>query len=416
MISPRLLTALTAALLIAGGIALWVSPQLRATIFAAFKAAESHPNDHAHGGSHGHGGQHGAEGAIKLSAEQIEKAKIQIAPADRGALAFRLTVTGTIAPDSDRIGRVAAKVIGTVAELRKRLGDRVTKGEVVAVLESREVADAKSDYLAALVKFDLQKTLFERDQTLWDKRVSSEQQFLRSQTALTEVQIRLDVARQKLAALDLSETEVESLPKQPISTLRQKEIRAPVSGQIVERRVSVGAPVGGEGHEQELYVIADLSTVWVELAVPTSELASIREGQPVSISTSAIQTATDGKVVFINPLLHAETRVARVIAAIGNPQMTFRPGTFVTAQITLEEQEVELRIPRSALQTMGGEHVVFVRTPDGFEKREVVLGRSDDKHAEVVFGLDAGENLAVTNTFILKAELGKSEADHGHAH
>jgi len=65
---------------------------------------------------------------------------------------------------------------------------------------------------------------------------------------------------------------------------------------------------------------------------------------------------------------------------------------------------------------MGGEHVVFVRTPDGFEKREVVLGRSDDKHAEVVFGLDAGENLAVTNTFILKAELGKSEADHGHAH
>jgi cobalt-zinc-cadmium efflux system membrane fusion protein len=422
MTFSRRLTILAAALLIAGGAALWLSPQMRATVLAVLKATERHASNNARQGDHGHGAhKHGpgdahGDGAIKLSAEQIEKARIELAPVDKGALAHRITATGTITPDSDRVARVAAKVVGTVAELRKRLGDQVTKGEVIAVLESREVADAKSDYLAALVKFDLQKTLFERDEALWDKRISSEQQFLRSRTALTEAQIRLDVARQKLAALDLSEAEVESLPRQPITALRQKEIRAPLSGQIVERRVSVGAPVGGEGHEQEIYVIADLSSVWVELAVPTSELPSIREGRPVSIGTSANDLRMDGKVIFISPLVHHDTRTARVIAAVANPQMAFRPGTFVTAQITTEEHEVELRIPRSALQTMGGEQVVFVRTADGFEKREVVLGRSDDKYAEVVFGLDAGETLAVTNTFILKAELGKSEADHGHAH
>ena len=230
MAFSRRLTALAAALLIAGGAALWLSPQMRATVLAALKPTDRHVSNHARDSEHGHGahkhgsGAHG-EGSIKLNAEQIAKAKIELAPADKGALTHRIAVTGTITPDSDRVARVAAKVVGTVAELRKRLGDQVTKGEVIAVLESREVADAKSDYLAALVKFDLQKTLFERDQTLWDKRISSEQQFLRSRTALTEAQIRLDVARQKLAALDLSEAEVESLPKQPITALRQKEIR-----------------------------------------------------------------------------------------------------------------------------------------------------------------------------------------------
>ena len=283
MVSRRFIAALAASLILAGGIALWLSPDARTAAFAVImgaghdaskKAEKSQGHD---GHKHHHGADHAPDGIIKLSAEQIERAKIELAPAEKGVLAHRLTVTGSITPDSDRIGRVAAKVVGTVAELRKRLGDRVIKGEVVAVLESREVADAKSDYLAALVNFDLRKMLFERDQMLWDKKIIAEQQFLRSQSAFTEVQLRVNVARQKLAALDLSEAEVQSLPTQPIAALRQKELRAPLSGRIVERRVDLGAPVGGEGHEKELYVIADLSWVWVELSVPTSELTSIRK-------------------------------------------------------------------------------------------------------------------------------------------
>jgi cobalt-zinc-cadmium efflux system membrane fusion protein len=423
MATKKLLSALSLTALVTAGGALWVSPEVRTALSAMLDPAERHAaskawvKGHGHNGhKHGPGEQHGAEGEIMLTGEQIEKAKIELATAGNGSLARRLTVPGTVTPDSDRIGRVAAKVVGTVAELRKRLGDSVTKGEVIAVLESREVADAKSDYLAALVQFDLQKTLFDREQTLWDKRIISEQQFLRSRTAFTEAQLRLNVARQKLAALDLSETEVEALPNQPITALRQKELRAPLSGQIVERRVDLGAPVGGEGHEKELYVIADLAWVWVELSVPASELASVEEGYLVSIRTSANNADANGKVIFISPLLHPETRTARVIAGVENPAMTLRPGTFVTAQIAVEEQDVELRIPLSALQTIGSEQVAFVRTDKGFEKREVVLGRRDDAYAEVVFGLDAGETIAVANTFVLKAELGKSEAEHGHAH
>ena len=358
----------------------------------------------------------GRKGRSSSAAQQIAKANIELAPAGKGVLARRINVPGTIAPDADRIGRVAAKVIGTVADLRKRLGDTVAKDEVIAVLDSREVADAKSDYLAALVHFDLQKTLFEREQTLWTQKISAEQQFLRARNAFREAELRVNVTRQKLAALDLVEAEIADLPAQALSALKQKNIRAPSSGLVVERRVDLGTPVGGEGQEKELYVIADLSSVWIELSVSTADLPSIKVAQPVMIAVGAEGGQAQGKIVFVSPLLNPETRSARVIASLDNPDMAFRPGSFVAAAITVEELEVELLVPRTALQTIAGEQVVFVRTDEGFEKREVVVGRTTDKHAEIVFGLDAGETIAVTNTFVLKADLGKSEADHGHAH
>ena len=111
---------------------------------------------------------------------------------------------------------------------------------------------------------------------------------------------------------------------------------------------------------------------------------------------------------------YSVTRSARVIAEIDNKDLTWRPGSYVTAQILVEEQTVDLRVPRSALQTVAGETVLFVRTADGFEKRAVALGAGDDQSVEIVFGLDAGENIAVANSFVLKAELGKAEAEHAH--
>ena len=411
----RAILAAVAFIVIAGATALWLSPAARLALATAIHP-ESRTPSASHGHAHGNGDHHGPPGVLKLSTEQITNAKIELAPAGAGTLTRRITVPGTIAPDADRIGRVAAKVVGTVAELRKRLGDPVALGEVIAVLESREVADAKSEYLAALVQFELQQTLFERDQTLWERKIIAEQQFLRSRTAFAHAQVRVDTARQKLFALDLGVDEVANLRDQPIEALRRKEIRAPIAGRVVERRVNLGTPVGGESQEHELYVIADLSSVWIDLAISMGDLPSVREGLPVSVVSGAKDVREGGRIVFISPMLNPETRSARAIALIENPDLALRPGFFVMASVTVENMEVELRIPRSALQTIANEKVVFVRTAEGFERREVVLGRDDGRFVEIVFGLDPGETIAVTNTFVLKAELLKSEADHGHAH
>ena len=328
----------------------------------------------------------------------------------------QITVPGTVTLNADRVGRVAAKVVGTVAELRKRLGDSAVKDEVVAVLESREVADAKSEYLASRLANELQQDLTSRDKSLWEGRAVPEQQYLKSRNAAAQTEMRLNIARQKLLTLGVEADEIAALPKSPEGLLRNQNVRAPIDGQIVERRVDLGAPVGREGQESEIYVIADLSSLWVDLSVPTSDLANIAVGQPVVIATGQAGPRAQAKVIFVSPLLNADTRSAKVIAALDNADMAWRPGIFVTAQITTAEHPVDLCVPRAALQTLEGEQILFVRTEEGFEKREVVVGRGDESRVEIVFGLDPNETIATTRTFVLKAELGKSEAGHDHDH
>lgn len=386
---------------------------------------------HGHGHGHGAGEKEGPEGHVVMSAEQVEAAKITVELASAGPLARRLTVPGIVTPDADRVARVGAKVVGTVAELRKRLGDMVAKDEVVAVLDSREVAEAKSELFSANVNLELNQVLFEREQALWDKKVSAEMQFIKARSTFAEAQLKLDLARQKLLALGLGEAEIAEFLRKPGPTrtasavpgpamsgrpnggLPRYELRSPLAGRVVERKVDLGAPVGGEGQEKELYVIADLSTVWIELAVPTGDLAAIRDGQEISISSGG-GAPSKGKIVFVSPILNQETRSARVIASVENRDLTWRPGSYVTAQVTTEEIPVDMRLPRTALQNLKGESVVFVRNEKGFEKREIVLGKTDDQFVEVVFGLDPDDKVAVTNSFVLKAELGKAEAEHAH--
>ncbi|MGV7030554.1 efflux RND transporter periplasmic adaptor subunit [Methylobacterium symbioticum] len=373
------------------------------------------------GGGHEHSEAEGEEGHLKMTAEQIANQDIEVAKAGGGTLSRHILVPGTITPDADRIARVPARVVGTVAEMRKRLGDAVKKGEVVAVLDSREVADAKSEYLTASVKAELEKTNFDRQQALWDKRISAESAFLNAKAVYSEAALRQDLARQKLSALGLNAAEVAKLAKQDettpnTSTLRQYELRSPLTGRIVERKVDVGTSVGKEGDPADLYTVADLSTVWIELSVSTADLPKVREGAAVAVKLTedGAERRELGKVIFVSPLLNADTRSARVVVSLPNKDMAWRPGTYVTAEIEIAQDTVPVRVPKAALQTMEGKRVVFVRTDEGFEKRPVELGRSDDDAFEVVSGLKPGEDIAVANTFLLKAELGKSEAEHGH--
>jgi membrane fusion protein, heavy metal efflux system len=281
----------------------------------------------------------------------------------------------------------------------------------VAVLESREVADAKSEYLAARLTGELNKDLYERDKILWDRRVASEQQLLRSHSAVTQAKVKLDIARQKLFALGVTEKEIAALPDEPETNLRRQDVRAPKSGRIVDRKVDLGAAVGRDNLETELFTIADLDRVWVELAVSPTDLPLVQEGQTVSVAAHGLAYRAIGKIVFISPMLDRETHSARVVAEIGNPDGNWRPGSLVHCTVEIEEHSAPLTVPASAIQTVGKDKVVFVRTAEGFEKRSVTLGQGDDRINEVLAGVRAGETIAVTNTFALKAEFLKNLAE-----
>ena len=344
---------------------------------------------------------------VRLTQDQITAARIDLTTVRGGMLARSITVPGTVVPHADRIARVSVRLSAIVAELRKKIGDPVAKDEILAILESREVADAKSEYLAARLTNDLQQDLSARDKTLWDSRAGTEQQYLRSRNAAAQTGMRLNIARQKLLALGLGEKEIGALPEAPEALLRLQDIRSPIAGRVAERKVELGTAVGRDNLETELFVVVDLSRVWVELSVASSDLPLMKEGQAARITSRASSKTANGKIIFVSPLVDKDTRTARVVAEIDNADGSWRPGSFVTATIALDERDVAVVAPAAAIQSTGGEKIVFVRTKDGFDRRSVVPGQRDDQAVEIVSGLTAGETVAASNTFSLKAELSK---------
>ena len=344
---------------------------------------------------------------IVMDDERIKLAQIDVQPVGPAPIARRLSVPGTIVPDAGNVAHVSVKLSGTVAELRKNIGDDVAKDDLLAVLESREVADAKSEYLAARLANELQQELTSRDKFTWEGRAIPEQQYIKSRNAAAQTAMRLSIALQKLLALSVQDAEIASLPQAPDGSLRNQNIRAPISGRIAERKVELGTAVGRDSLETDLFVIVDLSRVWVELSVSSADLPVVKEKQSVDVALRGIANSATGKIIFVSPLLDKETRAARVIAALDNRNGEWRPGSFVTAAIAIEQREAPVVAPIGAVQTIDGQRVVFVRTKEGFEKRDVTIGQRDGAHVEIASGLAAGESVASTNTFSLKAELAK---------
>ena len=139
-------------------------------------------------------------------------------------------------------------------------------------------------------------------------------------------------------------------------------------------------------------MIADLSVVWADLAVPTSELSAIHEGQKIMLSGGS--ESSPATIMFVSPLLDKETRAARVVASVDNAARKWRPGSFVMAEIPTDETAAAVVVPKTALQSIKGETVVFVRTENGFESRKISIGRQDARLVEVTEGLSVGERVA----------------------
>lgn len=369
--------------------------------------------EHAHGegeGSHGKGNEEASEGLIKMSAAQIEAAGIDMAPALSGALSKEIAVPGRLTLNANAQAKVVPKLAGTVASIMKQPGETVAKDDVLATLESREMAEAKSEYLAATRSAELAKATFEREERLWKQKVTAEQEYLNAKNAHQEAKIRLDLGHQKLHALGLPEEEIDRLPKaKDQENARLYELRAPIGGRIIARDVILGQVVGTD---REVFSIADLSKIWVEMSVAPQDLPFAREGLEVVV-TSGAKLAT-AKVMLVNPMIDPDTRSAKVIAELDNAAGEWRLGDFVSARLMSGKLEAALLVPRAAIQTIKGAPVVFVNEQAGFRARPVRTGREDSENIEILSGLEFAETVATKNTFTLKAELGKAEAEHEH--
>jgi cobalt-zinc-cadmium efflux system membrane fusion protein len=369
---------------------------------------------HEHGDHDAHGPEddhRGEEPLIRLSDTQLRQLGVELAVAQAGTLETQLTLPGSIGLNTERVVRVVPRMPGVVREVRKRLGDTVRAGEVLAVIDSRELADAKAGYLAASERFALAESTFAREKGLWEKKISPEQDYLEARQALTEARIELQAAKHKLQALGFSEASLKQLSSRPEGSLTRYEVVSPLAGTLIEKTITAGELLKDDA---EAFVVADLSTVWVTLQVPPTALPVVRKGQRVVISAGELMPQTEGTISYVAPVLLEETRTAVTRVELPNPDGRWRPGLFVTATISAGGNAASVLVPKSAIQSVEGNPSVFVKTEEGFIARTVTVGRSNDSQVEIRAGLSPGERYAATETFILKAEVAKGEASHQH--
>ncbi|HND62978.1 MAG TPA: efflux RND transporter periplasmic adaptor subunit [Opitutaceae bacterium] len=189
------------------------------------------------------------------------------------------------------------------------------------------------------------------------------------------------------------------------------EVKAPISGVVVDRDASTGETVGDGA---ALYTIADLSDVWIDLNVPKRDQARVRVGQVAVIHADDGGPDATGTISWLSPVSspEAQTLIARIV--LPNPEQRWRPGLYVKAEITLRDGPVAVAVPESAVQTLEQFTVVFSQHGDVYQARPLELGRRGGGLVEVRGGLRAGERYVVENSFLLKAELGKAGAEHCH--
>ncbi len=186
-----------------------------------------------------------------------------------------------------------------------------------------------------------------------------------------------------------------------------------LEGVVIGRHVSVGESVATD---QDLFVVADLSTVWVDFQAFQKHLPLLKIGQQVHISAGHGLPETEALVSYIAPVVDEATRTAAVRAILENATGHWRPGLFVTGRVETESTDVPVAVPKEAIQTIGDVPVVFVKDDDGFAPRPVHVGRTDPHFVEITRGLEAGEAFVSAGGFTLKAEMQRGELGEGHGH
>ena len=193
-------------------------------------------------------------------------------------------------------------------------------------------------------------------------------------------------------------------------SLRPYEIKSQIAGRIIKRDAVLGEAVT---QENTLYVIADLSTIVVNLAVPKQEFSKLKVGQPVVVRGVGEKDG-EATLTYLSPIGAENTQTMMARAEMPNPDMTWQPGLFVTAEVVVEETEVPVVIRDSGLQTFRDWDVVFMNDGNLFEIAILELGRRDGELVEVLSGLKPGTKYVTTNSFVVKADIMKSGATHDH--
>ncbi len=359
----------------------------------------------AEGEKGGHGAEEKGGAPLKMSDAEINQAGIKVEQLAEKSVQDTVTLTATIQPSQDRMAHVAARVPGRVVRVNATLGQRVSRGQTLAVLDSIEVGEARSVYRQARSEVALAQADFDRYERLYKEQIVPQKDWLRARSQLEKSQSALRAATEKLQLLGTSAADAQGSVF-PVS--------APFSGIIIDKKAVVGELAEPK---DMLFFVADLSTVWIEANLFERDLGRVKLGSDATVTVAAYPNETfKGKLKYISNTMDKETRTARARIEVPNPGERLKLEMFATALLQTETTTKALVVPADAVVIIDNKPSVYVEHTGGFEARAVELGDKLQGRVVIKSGVKPGDLVVVGGAYELKARQLKSQLGSGHGH
>ena len=350
---------------------------------------------------------------ITLSPDAIKYANLQFTDVTEEQIAAPLTVTGHIAINDDRTVRVGSLFSGRILEVPVKAGDHVARGQALAKMHTHEVHEAQAEYAKAQAELKQRKTNAEFAKSMMERADRLYQAQAGSLNELEKARVEYQAATQEIARAEaeleraIGHREHLGLP----DNLNYDEpviIKAPAAGIVMKRDITPGASVNPG---DTMFLISDLSSVWVMAEVPEKNLSALKIGAAVQIKVAAyLDESFTGRIARLGETLNAETRTIEVRCLVENRAGKLKPEMYATVSVTIGETRPALMVNSAALQDINGEIVVFVaKDQNQFEKRTVKVERKQGDWVEVLSGLARGERVVTAGGFQLKTEFQKDK-------
>lgn len=338
----------------------------------------------------------GREGFVPMTVDQIAVNGVAVERIEAGSLEAEILAHATVTAPPDGQALLTARADGAVVRIDKRLGDAVGAGETVALLESREAAAFVADRNAAAARAQAARAAAAREQRLFDAKITARQD------------LEAAIAARRTAEADLQRADA-ALRAAGVVGGRYLAVRSPISGRLTEVDTQLGAYVAAGA---ELFNVANPRSIQAEAAVPASDAQRIQAGDRAVVELPN-GGRVEARVRSVTPALDPESRAATAVLQMAGAPGGLAQGQAVRVRITPRGSRVSrVVLPEEAIQQVEGRTVVFVQVPGGFQATPVSTGSRSGGRVEILAGVRAGQTVVTRGAFVLKSQLGASEAGH----
>lgn len=340
---------------------------------------------------------------VKLNPDLAQRAKLSSEQVEKRGMSPTLHLVGSVDFDPDAVADVGGRIAGRITKIMVTAGDQVVKGQPLLEIESNDLGEALASLLSARANLIAAEHHAARETALGQKQLSSAPIVENARANAHALQAEVQGNEQRLMAMGITPAELEKLAKG--DGPRRITLRAPISGEVVERYAVLGQVVDPT---QPILRIADLSQLWVELDLFERDLSHVKVGDGVEILSETYPGRTfNGKVAYVNATVDVATRTAKVRIEVPNPERLLRPGQFIHARLSSGAvTEPVVAILRKSVLQIEGEPSVFVALGnDRYVARAVELGRIAGDLVEIKRGLVVGDRVVTEGGFVLKSEL-----------